>query len=93
MKIAEIHLPGLSLSGETDLIVATAQKAKRDGKKVLAITGNYKVGWLNKVICFCLLIKRTCQGKSVDYNNMLLRINYSPFNPTYKQYKEYGAIV
>jgi DNA-binding MurR/RpiR family transcriptional regulator len=24
---------GLSLSGETDLIVATAQKAKRDGKK------------------------------------------------------------
>ncbi|WP_282675646.1 SIS domain-containing protein, partial [Lactococcus cremoris] len=35
-------LVGLSLSGETELIVATALKAKREGKKVLAITGNYE---------------------------------------------------
>ena len=86
---------GLSLSGETDLIVATAQKAKRDGKKVLAITGNYKSRLVEQSDLLLLAYQKNLSGKIlVDYNNMLpLELIIHLLIQLYKQYKEYGAIV
>lgn len=86
---------GLSLSGETDLIVATAQKAKRDGKKVLAITGNYKSRLVQQSDLLLLAYQKNLSGKIlVDYNNMLpLELIIHLLIQLYKQYKEYGAIV
>lgn len=86
---------GLSLSGETDLIVATAQKAKRDGKKVLAITGNYKSRLVERSDLLLLAYQKNLSGKIlVDYNNMLpLELIIHLLIQLYKQYKEYGAIV
>ncbi|MCZ8491330.1 MurR/RpiR family transcriptional regulator [Lactococcus lactis] len=86
---------GLSLSGETDLIVATAQKAKRDGKKVLAITGNYKSRLVEQSDLLLLAYQKNLSGKIlVDYNNMFpLELIIHLLIQLYKQYKEYGAIV
>ncbi|WP_232035064.1 hypothetical protein [Lactococcus cremoris] len=54
------------------MIVATALKAKREGKKVLAITGNYesRLAQQSDLSLFAYQ-KKGFWKNSVDYNNML----------------------
>jgi DNA-binding MurR/RpiR family transcriptional regulator len=88
-------LVGLSLSGETELIVATALKAKREGKKVLAITGNYESRLAQQSDLSLFAYQKKASGKiPVDYNNMLpLELIIHLLVQLYTEYKEQGRIV
>lgn len=88
-------LVGLSLSGETELIVATALKAKREGKKVLAITGNYESRLAQQSDLSLFAYQKKASGKiPVDYNNMLpLELIIHLLIQLYTEYKEQGRIV
>ncbi|EUN33653.1 SIS domain-containing protein [Lactococcus cremoris] len=88
-------LVGLSLSGETELIVATALKAKRKGKKVLAITGNYESRLAQQSDLSLFAYQKKASGKiPVDYNNMLpLELIIHLLIQLYTEYKEQGRIV
>lgn len=88
-------LVGLSLSGETELLVATALKAKREGKKVLAITGNYESRLAQQSDLSLFAYQKKASGKiPVDYNNMLpLELIIHLLIQLYTEYKEQGRIV
>lgn len=86
---------GVSLSGETQLVVETVMKAKKMGKKILAITSNYQSTLATNSDYVLLAYQKSADTLigNIDYNNMIpVELLTSLLVKLYQLYKEEGAI-